>query len=252
MCRQIIAIIAAVFMSATAAAGSVDPADPASRTSVLVLPFEYRGIEGERGTMADDYLMEAFLRLNRFTMVEREKLDRVLLEQKLSREKLTMPAQSLESGRLLSADHLLYGRIEEIRGETVVTMRMVATATSATRDYSAAAASAGMREFRRLISDMAARVAADFPLLEGKISRAAGGSYKADFTKAGLRNGLEVIIYRRGDEVRHPATGRKLGRRTVWIASGTVTAVEGNTSSIRLSRVEKDRKVKAGDLVITR
>jgi len=253
MGRLISGIIAFYFMAATAAvAASAYPADLAARTSLLVLPFEYRGAAGERGAMADDYLMEAFAQLNRFTLVEREKLDQVLLEQKLSREKLTMPAQSIALGRLLAADQLLYGRIDETGGETVVTLRIVEASTSAARDYSAAAAAPGAHAFRRLMTGLAARVAADFPLVEGRIIRAAGDSYKADFAGAGLRNGLEVIIYRWGEEVRHPATARQLGRRAIRIASGTITAVTGRTSSLVLSRVEKGRKVNEGDLVITR
>jgi len=253
MYKQIIAVITVCMaLAAPAAAETVYPPDLAARTSILVLPFEYSGVGQARAAMADDYLMEAFARISRFTMVERDKLDRLLLEQKLSREKLTVPGQSLALGRLLSADEILYGRIEESGEETVVTMRMVATATSATRHYSSAATAAGGREFRRLINDIAARVAEDFPLLEGRITGTAGDLYKADFARTGLRSGLDVIVYRWGDEVRHPATGRQLGRRAVRIASGAVIAVEGTTSSIRLSRVEKGRKVKAGDLVITR
>jgi len=252
MCKHIYAITLIVLMTAASApAASVYPADLSARTTILVLPFEYRGAVGERGAMADDYLMKAFAQLNRFTLVEREKLDQVLLEQKLSREKLTTPAQSIALGRLLAADQLLYGRIEETGRETVVTLRMVATATTVARDFSAAAAAPGARDFRSMITELAARVAADFPLLEGKIIRT-GDSYQADFDSSGLRSGLEVIIYRWGEEVRHPANGRQLGRRAIRIASGTITAVTGRTSSILLSRVEKGRKVNEGDLVITR
>jgi len=176
----------------------------------------------------------------------------VLLEQKLSRERLTAPEHSLALGRLLSADQMLSGRIEEVRGETLVTMRLVATATAAVRNYSAAAAAPGIRDFRRLIADLAAKVVNDFPLIDGKITRTSGNSYTADFTGTGLRNGLDVVIYRWGDPVRHPETGRQLGRRAIRVASGIISAVAGSTCSITVAKTEKGRTVKEGDLVITR
>src|SRR5512137_101303 len=104
MGRQCFTIIAIFIMTVSAAAAAAYPADLGGRTALLVLPFESRGAGVGRGALADDYLMEAFVRLNRFTIVEREKLATVLLEQKLSREKLTAPEQSLALGRLLSAD----------------------------------------------------------------------------------------------------------------------------------------------------
>lgn len=253
MLMQLFLIIPAVFMVAAASAADLaSPLDSASRTSILVLPFESLGARAEQGSMADDYLMEAFAQQKRFTIVERKKLEKVLLEQKLSREKLTMKEQSIMIGRLLSADQMLYGRIEEIRGETAVTMRMVSTSTSESRNYLLSGEVSGARGFRKLIYEMASKVAMDFPRLEGKIVRSDRDSLKADITGPGLRNGLEVIIYRWGDEVRHPTTGQKLGRRVIRVASGTVTAIEGGTSLISQLKTEKKRAVKEGDLIITR
>lgn len=252
MCRLFPIIVFLCMAAAAVAEESTVPADIGPKTSILVLSFESRGASAEKVAMADDYLMEALAQLKRFTMVEREKLDKVLLEQKLSREKLTMPEQSIALGRLLSADQILSARMEEIRGKTVVTIRMVATATSATRDYSVTAEVGGMREFRKLIAQMAAKVAKDFPLLEGKIIKVAGNSYKGDFARSGLRNGLDVIVYRWGEVVSHPETGRQLGRKVIRVASGVITSVEGKTASIQLSRIEKSRPVKEGDLIISR
>jgi TolB-like protein len=253
MLKLIFFIIAAILTasSASAADPSVLAAMP-SRTSIIVLPFESPGGGQGKGAIADDYLMEAFAQQKRFTIVEREKLEKILLEQKLSREKMTEPEHSIRIGKLLTADQLLYGRIDELNGETVVTMRMVSTSTSASRDYSVSGEVAGAREFRRLISEAASRVEKDFPLLEGRIVGNGRGLFKASFTGVGLRKGLEVTIYRWGEEVRHPATGKMLGRKVVIVAGGTIATVDGGISSITLAKTEKGRKVKNGDLIITR
>jgi curli biogenesis system outer membrane secretion channel CsgG len=119
MLRHIVFITSFLILAvATSAADMTSPADMASRTSILVLSFEAKGAGSAKGAMADDYLMESFAQQKRFSIVEREKLDKVLLEQKLTREKLTSPEHSLAIGRLLAADQVLYGSIEEISGET--------------------------------------------------------------------------------------------------------------------------------------
>lgn len=245
----IITLVLAVYPAL--AADPEFPWDQSSRLSVLVLPFEHTGEGVEKAAMADDYLMEAIAGQKRFRIVERERLEKLLREQRLSVSGLT-GAQRVTVGRLLSADQMLSGRIDESGKETVVTVKMVSTSTSATRSYSASGELSGMRDFRRLLSDLAARAAADFPLLHGKITGRAGGVYRSDMTGAGLRSGLEVVVHRPGGDVRHPETGRLLGRRVIRIATGVVGTRQGGVTSISIGRAEKGQQAKVGDLVSTK
>lgn len=252
MCRLLLIITGLLFAASAATAAPPEALpDPGWRTTLLVLPFEAPG-QAQQGAMADDYLLEALAGLGRFTLIERQKLDTLLLEQKLSREKLTSPDRSVRVGRLLAADQMLHGRIEELGGETVVTLRMVATATSATRDYSASAPAGGMRGFRLLIAGLAAKVAADFPVVSGTVTGTTAKTVTGSFAGQQPRSGLEVVVYRPGEPVRHPETGRILGRRSIRIATGTISAVGGKEASIAVLQTDKGRRITRGDLVVTK
>jgi len=71
MGKQLIIIVVLFFTAASAAAAASYPADLGGRTALLVLPIEAKGAGGDRGAMADDYLVEAFTGLSRFTIIER-------------------------------------------------------------------------------------------------------------------------------------------------------------------------------------
>lgn len=108
-------------------------------------------------------------------LVEREKLFKILAEQKLNVNGLTDPKSAIRVGRLLGADRFLYGSFVEI-GDTLRIDLRLADSKSAEilRTESAAGPTA---QFAELLEDLALRVAADLavepPENAGKLVQAA-------------------------------------------------------------------------------
>ena len=83
------------------------PLQIGSRMSFTLLPFDITQGDVSLGHRAYDLLTESFVEQKRFNVIERAKLEQVLLEQKLAKEKLTDLKYSIKVGRIMSADSML-------------------------------------------------------------------------------------------------------------------------------------------------
>jgi len=117
--------------------------------------------------LAYEQLTGSFVNQKRFNVIEREKLEQILLEQKLSREKLTDPEYSIKVGRLMAADTILATSVAEDRKSVEFTSRVINTETSEIMEvkdvYSEDRSSASIKQ---LMDGLASKVAGSFPLVE--------------------------------------------------------------------------------------
>ncbi|HEY5975970.1 MAG TPA: CsgG/HfaB family protein, partial [Geobacteraceae bacterium] len=170
--------------------------------SVLVLPCDSAPRQAELAQLADDLLIKALVEQHRFRVIEREKLQQVLREQKLVREKLVDPANPLRLGRLASADSILATSIREEGASLVVVCRLFTTETTAELEFSARTTNGSLPGLRALMRDVAARLALSLPLAEGVVLRSQQGTVVASIGSAALvRRGMGAIVYRRGKEL---------------------------------------------------
>jgi tetratricopeptide (TPR) repeat protein len=92
-------------------------------------------------------------------LVEREKLYRILEEQKLNVDGLTNPEAAIRIGRLLGAERFLFGSFLEIGGELRIDLRLVDSKSA--EILRTESASGPTERFAELLEDLALRVAAD-------------------------------------------------------------------------------------------
>lgn len=104
--------------------------------------------------------------------------------------------------------------------------------------------------FSRAAEDAAARLAEAFPLVQGSVVGLEGDRILIDLgAKQKIHQGIELQVYREGDEVKHPVTGQVLGRRDKRLGLLKVVEVkEGFSEAIIVSRPEGST-ITAGDLV---
>lgn len=253
MLQGIVAILLSLGQLLLAAAACAAPAEVGTRMSVLVLPCESAPRQAELAQLADDLLMKAMVEQRRFRVIEREKLQQVLREQQLVRERLTDPANVLRIGRLASADAILAMSLREEGGSLVAMARLFTTETSAELEFSATTSDASLPAFRELMRDMATRLAASLPLVEGVVLKSQPGKVVASIGSAArVRKGMGAVIYRQGKELKHPVTGRSLGFETVHLGEGTIVEVRPDSSVIRLSGKAQGREIATGDRVVTK
>ena len=104
--------------------------------------------------------------------------------------------------------------------------------------------------FSRATEDAAARLAEAFPIVQGSIVGMEGDRFLIDLgAKQKIHQGMELQVYREGEEVKHPVSGQALGRRDKRLGLiRVVEAKEGFSEAVMVSRQE-GATIAVGDLV---
>jgi tetratricopeptide (TPR) repeat protein len=225
-----------------------------SRMSVSILPFGMKDAEASRPGLAYEQLIGFFVEQKRFNILERTRLEEILLEQKLTGEKLVDPKYSIKVGRLMAADTILATSVNEGESSIEFIARVINTETSeimAVRDvYSEDRSSASLKD---LMDGLASKVAGSFPLVEGLVIKKGDQYIFIDIGRdTKIMRDMGVIVYRKGDEIIHPMTGRSLGWDTMDMGEGTIVEIHEDFSKAELSDKPRRRDVTVRDSVITK
>jgi hypothetical protein len=225
-----------------------------SRMSISILPFDTNVQEDAAELLAYEHLIGSFVNQKRFNVIERAKLEQVLLEQKLTQEKLTDPEHSIKVGRLMASDTILATSVAVGSKSVEFTSRVINTETSrimGVRDaYSEDRSAASIKQ---LMEGLASKVASSFPLVEGIVIKKEKKFVYTDLgTGAGIKGDMGIIVYRHGKEIRHPLTGKYLGRDMVSLANADIEEVHEDFSKAKLSDRPVPKNITVQDMVITR
>jgi len=109
-------LMAAGLLAAGCAQAPVKPPPPTvgPRLRVAVVEFENKTTYGQRlGTAAADILVTELSRTDRFILIERAKLDRLLAEQKLGVTGVVDPDTAAKMGRVLGAAAIVTGAVSQ-------------------------------------------------------------------------------------------------------------------------------------------
>jgi len=106
-----------------------------SRMSVAVLPFEQKGEATPAGSTVYDNLVAAFLNQERFNIVSRgPELEAALRELKLSATDLADKTKALQVGKIIAAEGILMGTVNETRNSIEIYARLINTETTGLMD----------------------------------------------------------------------------------------------------------------------
>ncbi|MGA1841480.1 MAG: CsgG/HfaB family protein [bacterium] len=204
------------------------------RLSLTVFPFEQgEGISAASFNFQHN-LIDALVKRNRFRVIEREKLDTILQEQKLSRTKLFDDSTALRLGRLIAVNSIVAGSIIETRTGIEIVARMIDTETS---DILASEDVYGeIKDINALMSlaeGMAVKFHKDFPLVNGLIIKCKEKEIVTDLGHDVIKLYRRLIVYRE-EEIKHPITNRILGADTKIIGRARITQVMTNMSQAEL------------------
>jgi len=263
-------------------------AGKSSKPVMAVLDFEgYDKLRGKTELSMADMLATALVKENRFDLVERTKIEKVIEEQSFGLSGLVDESSAAKVGELLGAEFLVSGVITSatrkdvdkfgymlVQIEVGVDVRAVNTSTgeilisetavglnenkvvraadgtlvSGAIDYKAAYAAAA----RDAVNKVAAKLSAVQPLI-GFIVAVNGPEVTLDLGEEhGLRSGQTFIALRVLNEIRHPATGAHLGWEKSILGELSVTATEKSLSRANILRVTPNMMPKPGDYVISR
>jgi hypothetical protein len=183
-------------------------------------------------------------------VVEREKLDVILQEQKLSSTDLIDRSTALRLGKLVAAQGIVMGNIIETRTGTEIVARVVDTETSeilAGEDvYDEVKAAEGLRV---LAEGMAAKIHRAFPLHVGEVIEQRGNALFTNLGEDKTKLNRRLLVFKE-EPLKHEDTGKVVGADNVIVGKARVSQVMEETSKAEL--VEgKPEAIQPNDKVIT-
>ena len=225
-----------------------------SRLRVVCIPFEKKGTPAVLAETVYDSLFDAFDSQKRFDFVERHQLDAILSELKLSQTDLVDPATAAKIGKIAAAEGILIGTAVETPPALEVYARFVDVETSVVL---AAADIYGeeltLRTMKTLMEGLAWKLRRHFPLVEGSVIERKGKELFVDLTSSqGVMRYMKLIVFREGQESKHPMTGKMLKKPDTPLGEALITAVSTDLSAATLLHPERSEDVQELDKVITK
>ena len=212
-----------------------------ARLKVTVLPFEQQGDLSVASDAFQTYMLDAFYRQNRFRLVERNVLDVILQEQKLSQTALMDQKTALRVGRLAAAQSIIAGDIIETRQGIEIVSRMIDTETS---DILALEDVYGETKDRQsiqaLANGMAIKYHRDFPLVGGIVVSKKGRNIITDLGAQKIKRQRRILVYKESP-IKHPASGKVLGVDKEILCRARVTMVNAEISKAELPEETSDK-----------
>lgn len=204
------------------------------RLKVTVLPFEKQGELSAAGIFFQAYIMDALYRRNRFRLVERNALEVILQELKLSQTALMDQQTALRIGRLAAAQSVIVGDIIENRQGIEIVSRMIDTETSDILAMEDVYSQTKDRQTMQLLAHgLAMKYHRGFPLVGGKVVSKRGKNVITDLGAQEVKLLRRILIYQESP-VHHPNTGMFLGVDKEILCRARITMVDTQISKAEL------------------
>lgn len=223
-----------------------------SRMTVGFLPFEIKGEGSVIAKTVYDKLLGSFVTRKRFNMIEKSKMDDVLRELKLSATALVNPATAVRAGKLAASETMLTGSVVETKEGLEVIARLIDTESSllmATENVFIA--QKDLKELERLSDVLAFKFARSLPLVEGIVIKADEKDVMVDIgADARLKEGMRVYLFKEGEAIKHPVSGKVLGAKDEILGEAKVKGIEKEYSTAEI--LKKNAAFSVKDRVITK
>jgi len=225
-----------------------------SRMSLAILPFEIKGEMSSATNIVYDNLVSAFLNQNRFNIVTRSDIEAVFRELKLSKTDLVDKTTAVKVGKLVAAECILMGAINETKDSIEIYTRLVNTETSIILEAKDVyGQDKSLSQVQYLTNGLALKFKHSFPLLEGLVIKVSGKNIYADFGSIQrIKKEMRFIVFREGEAIVHPKTGKVLGREIEELGVATVVNVFEDMSIGKLLAAFDPAKIQIEDVVITK
>ena len=226
-----------------------------SRLAVAILPFEQKGESSALGSLIYDGLVDAFVNRSRFNIVGRESdFEAVLRELKLSQTDLVDKTKALNLGRVVSAEGIVAGTVTETPNSIEIYARFIDTETAtilAVEDVFEQDKSLPKLKF--ILKGLSLKIEQSFPMLEGRVVKSEGEKVYIDRGSNGsVKKEMKFIVYRKGDSILHPVTGKHLGCDTLELAEARIANVFDNFSVGKVSNNYGGVRIRVKDYFITK
>jgi tetratricopeptide (TPR) repeat protein len=196
------------------------------RMGVAILPFENKGASRDLGEIILDKMITVLVNQERFKVMERAQLNKILEEQSLGSSGIIDAATAAQIGKGIGVDAIIIGSVAAtVSGSISVDARVIdtesATIIVAQDAYSG---SSDAQSVKNAIENLTRKITESLPLVEGYIIRIDGAQFILDVGRVGgLKRGMKCVVYKEGAPIKHPITGEILGKETSIMGEVLVT-----------------------------
>ena len=191
------------------------------KPKLAVLPFDRKGREmsEEPGQIVADVLGTRLFDSQRFIIVERARVDQTLAQHRLDAD-VTSASAAAKVGQALGANLLLAGSVMKLDGKLHLTWRLIETENARVLH----AQHARGQSLDDAIEEAAGQIVANYDLKGFLLKVRDSQNVTVDIgTLQGLKPGDPLIIYKQGETLVHPVTGKVLGTEEVVLGHVVTT-----------------------------
>ena len=221
-------------------------ADAQIKPTIAVLSLEAKNVSKETAEAVADILSTELFNSQRFNVIERQAITRILEEQKLQMTGVTDMGTAVEIGKVLNVAKIMIGSVSRLGDSYIVNTRLVDVKTGALELAQNAKSNDGEDGLTNAISELVSRISQKVAV-EGSIIRIKPELVLIDLgQKHGLVEDQELAVVRVGDVVTDLG-GAIIGRSEDIIGSITVTSIKPEYSEALINKSKTTFRV--GDKV---
>ncbi len=211
------------------------------RLSIAVLPFSSKGLGRDIGQIdLLDKAITELVNLNRFKVIERAQLEKILAEQQLGMSGVLDASTAAQIGKGIGVDAVMIGSITQGGNSVTIDARLIDTETATIISAKDAFVTGiSLQSLSQMISELAGKFRDDFPLVNGYVIGIDGDRLTLDLgISNGLKKGRKCIVYREGSPIVHPVSGKVIGKMIDELCEVQVTEVFDFYSLARVTRTK--------------
>jgi TolB-like protein len=218
------------------------------KITIAVLDFEAKNIGQQSADAVTDLLRTELFNSGRFKVIERERVKRIIEEQRFQSSGLTDSDKVVEIGRLLNVQKIMIGTVNLLGSDYyVVNTRMVDVQSGQVDLAEKTECQGGEEELPKAITKLALNIAFKIGL-EGAIIRVNEDNVFIDVGRVdGVQVGQVLNVIRAGETITD-LEGRAIGTRDEVIGSVAITDVQDKFSIASIQ--DKGTAFNRGDKVI--
>ncbi len=182
------------------------------KTRIAVLDFQLQGKGYETpdmGKIVAEWFITAFVNEGRFDVIERGLITKIQKEQNLTMTGTVDSDRATQLGKLLGVKVIISGSVMRFQNIIEINARIIDVESGSIISAESIKGSS-TTELRKLVRKMSEKIIKNFPL-EGYIVYVGVNSITIDLGKhVGVRRGMQFIVFKEGNVIRHPKTGQIL------------------------------------------
>lgn len=206
------------------------------KTKIAVLDFNLQGSNFETedmGKIVAEWFITALVKEGRFEVVERGMLQKIIAEQKLAMSGLVDESTATQLGKVLGVKVVITGTVMNLQNITEINARII-DVESASIITAENVRSASTTSLQQLVVQMSEKIIKNFPL-EGYIVQRNKQNITIDLgRRAGVKEGMEFLVFKEGNVIKHPKTGEILDVQQIETGKIKIKSVRGKISEAKI------------------